>query len=259
MKLKIQLIIILLLGCSLIVSFTKRTKRAKKFHHRLLRSSRTHTDCNISKQKINDKDKMLIVDVHNKFRNEIATQTNQIGPKLPFAINMMQVYWNENLALKAQQWADKCMYWRHSSLASRSDKMLIGENIYAYTTSGGTPKMEWAQVIQRWFGQLKNFKGKTIYDFRYGGGHTNFFTQLIWAETNMIGCGFSQFKTPKGLANEYVCYYSPRGNNWRKSIYTPSKKQECKCPDKTSCKNKKYKGLCCMDGNCEENSFKITT
>ncbi len=208
--------------------------------------------CNLYTDKMSDEDKAIIVSTHNEYRNQVALGTS--GTNLAFATNMIQMYWSEELAVKAQEWADKCRARNSSNRAH--PKFKVGENIHKLETTGGDPKPEWKKSIDAWFAQSKSFDGKSIKKFRIGGVDTGSFTQLIWANSYWVGCGFAKFKTVKNTdMSFYVCHYGPKGNNLNLPIYSDAQAAGCTCLSGISCGNAKYKGLCCPSGYCEEKNL----
>lgn len=126
-------------------------------------------------------DKKLILLTHNRLRNQIATQTNVIGPKLPFALNMIQMYYSDSIGYKAQQVADKCEF-KHSNPKERKQpQFFTGENIFISRINGGTPIKNWQMAIESWFAEIKDFGGQSVVYYSNKGPVTGHFTQMIWA------------------------------------------------------------------------------
>jgi hypothetical protein len=118
--------------------------------------------------------------------------------------------WSSDLAQGAQQWADACTpdpknpdLFAHSPGAFQN----YGENLSWGTRRSAT------EAVQSWYDELSR------YDFNnpiasYTAGNTDHsrevrdFTQLIWNDTQQVGCGVS---VCKGF-NFWVCRYSPPGN-----------------------------------------------
>jgi hypothetical protein len=205
---------------------------------------------------LKDKHKKLIVDIHNKYRNMVATGQTELGTKLPYATNMMQVYWYDLIAVKAQEHANKLSLQHSKRNARQTPFFKTGENIYqTFSTTGNYEKMDWERVIGAWFREIKTFEsqGYSVDHYSVDGpkeiGH---FTQLIWAVSYQIGCGVTRFTDGQNYNNLYVCQYGPVGNIVPAQIYNKSDKLECKCPEHSSCKNAKYNGLCCPEGACEQ-------
>ena len=126
-------------------------------------------------------DKKMILKTHNTLRNQIATQSNSIGPKLPFATNMIQMYYSDSIGAKAQSWADQCVF-KHSPPKERKQpQFATGENIYKSVFIGGTPIKNWQKAIETWFSEIKDFGGKSVISYSSKGAVTGQFTQMIWA------------------------------------------------------------------------------
>ncbi|GBM32404.1 Venom allergen 5 [Araneus ventricosus] len=83
------------------------------------RFSATHTFCLEPNPKcdakfsgVSKKDRDLIVQLHNNYRNTIAMgkETRAVGGALPKAADMLQMVWDDELAAIAQKWTDNCEY-----------------------------------------------------------------------------------------------------------------------------------------------------
>ena len=87
------------------------------------------------------------------------------------------------------------------------------------------------------------FKNVGIFRFSVVTGH---YSQMIWADTNRVGCGFTSYRDNGTLeTNLYVCNYGPAGN----FIGLPSYKvgRPCsQCPTNTVC-GSRFTHLC---GTC---------
>ncbi|XP_060525294.1 scoloptoxin SSD976-like [Cylas formicarius] len=73
------------------------------------------------------------------------------------------------------------------------------------------------------------------------------FTHMLWAETNLIGCGFAFYYDPsKSYRKNYVCNYGPGGNVLGQAPYErgyPS------CTDYGMSESSRYQGLCSKAAN----------
>jgi hypothetical protein len=210
--------------------------------------------CNKFRGFIPEDEKTLIVNTHNDYRQQISTGKFAFNPKLPIANNMIQMYWNEELAAKAQEWADNCKLVNSNFKSRATPKFAVGENIYFFETSNNPTVRSWKMVIDAWFKQ-GSFFNKGVKNYQHGGINTEAFTQAAWAKSYWIGCGYSKFKSQKGFTHLYVCHYGPIGNNPGHSIYQASDKAICKCKNGLSCGNKKYPNLCCPAGFCDSDSL----
>lgn len=68
------------------------------------------------------------------------------------------------------------------------------------------------------------------------------YTQLVWAETNRVGCGFTAYSVNNRRINYYVCNYGPAGNFAGKEVYKtgPGCSQ---CPTQSVCSTQ-FPNLC---------------
>ena len=51
-----------------------------------------------------------------------------------------------------------------------------------------------------------------------GGGHLHY-TQMLWADTEYVGCGVSQYRDGSWYRNYVVCHYGPKGNWLGNPVY----------------------------------------
>ncbi|XP_061482022.1 serotriflin-like [Rhineura floridana] len=135
-----------------------------------------------------------ILDKHNAIRRKVK----------PPAKNMLKVTWNEKAAMSAKKWAKQC-----KKVISPKEKRIVdgipcGENLFE-----ATHPTTWSDVIQKWGSKESNFK----YNFgpRYGKNESDVYTQLIWYNSHMVGCGFA-YCPELTLPYYYVCHYCPEGN-----------------------------------------------
>ena len=141
----------------------------------------TTDKCNKDPGLMSIDEKKLILITHNRLRNQIATQSNAIGPKIPYATNMIQMYYSDSVGSKAQEWADRCTF-KHSAPSFRKQpQFAVGENIFRKKFIGGTPQKNWQLAIESWFDEIKDFGGKSVVSYNPDGPVTGHFTQLIWA------------------------------------------------------------------------------
>ena len=105
--------------------------------------------------------------------------------------------WSPELAKAAQAWAD---HLRKADCAFEHSRTRYGENLAGGTSGALDP----ASSVEMWYREVDK------YDFKRGGFSmdTGHFTQLVWADTQHVGCGMT---TCKGL-DIIVCNYDPPGN-----------------------------------------------
>jgi uncharacterized protein YkwD len=125
--------------------------------------------------------------------------------------------WSNELAAKAQEYADQCILGEHGS---------NGENMAdAWTNVNGAPVLpalsDREAFENTWYCEVNN------YDFnnpRFKGGFTSqckdvngHFTQVVWKDTCQLGCGRATcaIKDAQGVVHSgthWVCRYRPPGN-----------------------------------------------
>jgi len=168
-------------------------------------------------------------------KDSIVAEANRLR-KLAGATNMAKLTWDDELSQKAVAWSSQCRFAHpdQSSTFLTTAKFSLGQNI-----AMGTGPMTWEQTFKMWNDEIK--------DFQYGQAPKNnavvgHYTQLVWADTNKIGCGYTLCAAGKMTAQAagfFVCNFGPAGNvvpNQYKPFIAGTK---CgKCP--TACDD----GLC---------------
>lgn len=221
----------------------------------------TSSGCNYLVKGFTEEEKAIMVQAHNEFRNKVALQQTQYGVQLPFATNMKQMYWDEEMAANAQKHTDKCEF-AHSSndervLGSRN----LGENIATSSSSLRSDiKTEMKNSVTNWNSEIKEYVegGYDVSKFTSSRGPVvGHFTQCNWAESYALGCGFIFYKKDGNYSQLTVCQYYASGNFMNDPIYQQSNRSGCECSSGYSCSNKDYPGLCCAEGKCSKNSIKL--
>lgn len=214
---------------------------------------------NIDTVGVIDLDIWIIAYYHNLYRNQIATQTTKFGNQLPLAKYMRQIYWNKEIASLAQKHANNCVF-EHSSAAFRNSPKFgqLGENIGIISSVSG-PIKNWAKIVTMWNDEIRDFvKMKAdVENFQDSTTATfSHFTQLVWADSFLIGCGYSVYIENGMTKTLYVCMYGPAGNILGKPIYKKvSSPTDKSCPAGTTASSKDYPGLCCIDKMCTKNEY----
>jgi hypothetical protein len=180
-----------------------------------------------SSMPFNPTDSNFIVNEHNKYRRIVP------------ATNMQEVVWDTALAAQAQAHADACVL-QHST-----NRVNVGENIWA------APYSDFSGAVKMWFDEVYDTRCGCSNGFKECCGH---YTQLVWADTNRVGCGYSYCPSITYAGGQHymmVCQYSPAGNvlyvdnggfvQAPAFYYRGDKGTACSsCPNGYSCDN----GLC---------------
>ncbi|CAC5394404.1 PI16 [Mytilus coruscus] len=206
----------------------ERSYESEKTKNRLL----VHNGADVIKRGsgLTEEQKQEYVDAHNNHRSAVDPQS----------VNMRKMKWDDGLAAIAQSWAEQCN-WSHNGGRSNIDKFsYVGENKYINTAS--TYKI--ARSVEYW--NLE--KDKYDYDTQScSNGICTHYTQLVWADSEYVGCGIHYCDSFTGLSgwkgHYYVCNYGEGGNYVGVNPY--KKLETCAaCPDGyTTCEN----NLCVKD------------
>ncbi|GLV36507.1 uncharacterized protein CBL_07996 [Carabus blaptoides fortunei] len=142
----------------------------------------------------------IIVSRHNAIRLQVAQGKLPYQPK---ASNMKRISWDNSLAQAAQKIADTCIF---AHVPVHDSRFRVGQNIYLWSATFSLPGANWTSAINAWFDEYKTYK--------YGTSAYNHYTQLVWANTKYVGCGYTYFKDSRKswYKKYYVCNYGPTGN-----------------------------------------------
>ncbi|KAK0159064.1 hypothetical protein PV328_009991 [Microctonus aethiopoides] len=185
------------------------TSSSTTFHFPILKMIWNQTneiDCNLKRE---------IVATHNEIRQKIAQGS---VPNQPPAVNMQEMYWDDELARKAQQWSHYCTF-AHSNPIDRVDGRFneVGENLGQTKSKILSEKKDFNKHILKWFNEHEKFNyGPIIKSNLSISGH---YSQLASANTYMMGCGFSRFRIKNIYYRLYVCHYGPSGNKFDEPPY----------------------------------------
>ncbi|XP_015585577.1 venom allergen 3 [Cephus cinctus] len=168
---------------------------------------------------LSDGDRRALVDVHNKYRRLIASgkeTRGHPGPQPP-ATNMRNITWDKELEQVAQRWANQCNFGHDTCRIV--DRFRVGQNVAIQATRGTTATSLLSRLVDLWYNEVKLFNNTHVSKYRFEPdvGH---YTQMIWADTHLIGCGAIRYIASNGWNNTYlVCNYGPAGNIIGRPIY----------------------------------------
>jgi len=188
--------------------------------------------------------KDAIVKKHNDLRSKVAKgkETKGVNGRQPKAANMRQMVWNDELAEVAQRWVDQCTN-GHDKNRRTGDFTYVGQN-WAWT-------MSWKQedqtevakkMVQMWYDEVKDIAEASRAKSGSPGstGVVGHYTQVVWAESSEVGCGWMTSVKNKNFENVLVCNYGPGGNMRGSPVYIKGNPGS-KCPSGTK---KTSAGLC---------------
>ena len=119
-------------------------------------------------------------------------------------VNVPRLVWSAKLAGQAQAWADTLA--RSNRFEHAQNRSGAGENLWM----GSAHAYSAEQMIDGFVEEVRYFRGGQFPDVSSTGswhdvGH---YTQLIWRDTQQVGCAVGQGKADDIL----VCRYWPAGN-----------------------------------------------
>jgi len=170
--------------------------------------------------------KRVILERHNELRRKVAKgqETGGINPPQPAAANMRKLVWNTELEEIAQRWADQCTF-GHDKVRTKLDGTSVGQNLFMERSYAqgeeSVIQSAMADAAQDWYDEVSKpgFDSQNIESYKSKSG-TGHYTQVVWADTEEIGCAVVYFKnTDARYNNLIVCNYATAGNFIRASMY----------------------------------------
>ena len=180
-----------------------------------------------------------VVRAHNSFRQKLASGGEQGAFGFPAASNMMKIVWDEELAFIAQAHADQCKYVHDCTKCRKVDEYTVGQNMYKSRSNGPSDYIEadWTLVTNFWYNGIAVAPLALVDRYQSSPNPRAFyryFTQMVWADTWKIGCGFTASTTDGGVVEKlYTCNYGPSGNWVTKPTYKKGSPAS-QCPDNTA-------------------------
>ncbi|XP_065363743.1 transcription factor mef2A isoform X1 [Calliphora vicina] len=182
---------------------------------------------------ITEEEKEIVLREHNRLRQTVATGRY---PGQPGAENMREIVWDNELAQRAQQWAENCEF-RHDPHRT-INRFTMGQNMaIIWSTAPLEPDDgDFASRIQKWFDEVQKYQFGDAWSSK-----TGHYSQLVWGETSLVGCGFAEYKDTSKFNKLYVCNYGPGGNVVGLKPYEVGKPA---CSSYGMKPSSRYQGLC---------------
>lgn len=144
----------------------------------------------------------VAVKAGNNFAAELLLHHNLERKRL----GVPQLAWSQKLAQDSKRWADRLAQIDRMEHASQAERGGAGENLWM----GSAGMYSASDMVQGFIDERRDFRrGKFPNISRTGNwrdvGH---YTQVIWRDTQQVGCAVSRGRTHDFL----VCRYWPAGN-----------------------------------------------
>jgi len=180
-----------------------------------------------------------VLKAHNVFRSTVATGQT---PNQPGATDMLEMIWDDDLAEKAQSWADQCVF-DHDTNSDRETATFnyVGQNLVLTEYSSKKKAVNLTKMIGTWYDEVKKYSGAApVKKYKYNA-NTGHYTQLVWGNSYALGCGFKKYQDSGMYTYQLTCNYGPGGNTVGTKIYTEGTFAAAKCKNGAS---STYQGLC---------------
>ena len=177
---------------------------------------------------ITEAQKYEILEAHNRLRSQVAQ--GQVAGQ-PGAQNMQELQWDEELAQTAQQWANQCIFEHDPARNTRtfvcfspiflsivstyrllltymclfSERFIMGQNLaIVWSTAPLQNYVTFSSRIQNWFNEVQKYAWGSRWSAK-----TGHYSQLVWGDTNLVGCGYSYYQDGRRFNKLWVCNYGP--------------------------------------------------
>ncbi|XP_034946938.1 venom allergen 5-like [Chelonus insularis] len=174
-------------------------------------------DKSIIESGMSSNQKKEVIDTHNNLRHFVACgneKRGDPGPQPP-ATNMGPVTWDDELATIAQRWANQCVF-GHDDCRD-TERFEVGQNV-AFASSSKKYPNNMTSLIMQWYEEVNDLDKKHVKSM--GDNPSLHYTQMIWADSEYVGCGLIKFKkNNRWYTTQIVCNYGPTGNIEGMPIY----------------------------------------
>lgn len=191
--------------------------------------------------------KQVTLDRHNYYRNYVALGKENRGTNgaQPKAANMRELVWDNELEYIAQCHANQCIFEHDQCRKSSTTASVIspGQNIAAMADYSKNNEQLIKSMIEAWYDEVALVDSAIVEKFPRGSSQIGHYTQMVWAETSRLGCGFV-LRESNGFKNYsyLVCNYGIGGNLITAEVY--QKGSPCsQCSGDSKC-HPEFSGLC---------------
>jgi len=165
------------------------------------------------------------------------------APGQPGATDMLEMVWDDEVAARAQAWADACIYDHDDDNNRKTSKFkFVGQNLVFYSYSSKKSKIDLAEMVKFLYDEVDLYKGASAPVSKYTfDSDTAHYTQIAWASSYALGCGFKVYMEDGMYSYQLTCNYGPGGNFIGDKMYTKGTFNAANCKNGASAT---YEGLC---------------
>lgn len=191
--------------------------------------------CHLMVTGLADNDKEAILAAHNRYRNQIALG-NTSG--LPPASDMLEMEWDDELAVVAQAHANLCTTDFADMVSMNIEKFpFVGARSYLTRTDSENMNRYWDRYTRDLYEEAKNISRPSPDAQVTTTADIGRLYHLASAQTWRVGCGFAKYlsqRRGRGLEKLYTCAYAPGNHTRPTEVYKIG--QPCsQCPEGTCC------------------------
>jgi len=189
---------------------------------------------------LTDAQKAELLKAHNGFISTIALGN---APGQPGATDMLEMVWDDDVAAKAQAWADHCVFEHDTDAGMQTAKFkTVGQNLDIQMSSKKLKTISLTDMVKDLYDEVNLYNGKSAPVDKYAfNDQTGHYTQIAWAKSYALGCGFKAYQDQGMYSYQLTCNYGPAGNYDGQKIYTKGTFDASKCKNGASAT---YNGLC---------------
>lgn len=174
---------------------------------------------------LNDKERGTILHAHNMYRQKLASGKDKRGDNSA-AKDMRVLYYDKELEIAVSCWGRRCRF-AHDRCRHTPSYASAGQNLFQQSSSAPIDAFDEKYLntsVKHWYEEIEDTNPDMIWHFApILGTQIGHFTQVIWANTVVIGCTRVTYEQPQAAVYRFnmhlLCNYSPTGNIIGSAVY----------------------------------------
>ncbi|XP_022910068.2 venom allergen 5-like [Onthophagus taurus] len=160
----------------------------------------------------------FIVEIHNKYREKVASGSESRGGLTTGASDMYALEYDKDLEYTSTCWNKKCTF-SHDKCRSTPDFQPAGQNLYF---ASGKATCDWKEnfkeAIYLWYEEVNEMTNDCVRGYATGcvAAKVGDFAQLVWAKTTHVGCSLVSYSNN---TCQLICNYGPAGNYQTEKVF----------------------------------------